>query len=107
MIRVAYFRNGNDHELSINGHAGYAEHGQDIVCAGVSAIAFALLGYLEECEDEVEELDGPIVECGSIYISCTGNQNIATAFHMAVCGLKQIADSYADYVDIQILPQGE
>lgn len=107
MIRVYYAQKGDAHELTISGHAGYAEHGQDIVCAGVSAIAFALLGYLEECEDEVEELDGPIVECGSIYVSCKGKPNIANAFHMAVCGLKQIADSYADYVDIQIVPQGE
>lgn len=107
MISVYYARDGDAHELTISGHAGYAEHGHDIVCAGVSALAFALLGYLEEYEDEVEELDGPIVENGSVYISCKGNENIATAFQVVVGGLKQISNSYSDYVEIQIVPQGE
>lgn len=107
MITVYYAQEGGTHELTISGHAGYAEYGRDIVCAGVSALGYALLGYLEKCEDDVEEMEGPIVECGNIYVSCTGNQNIATAFHMAVCGLKQIADSYPDHVDIQIVPTGE
>jgi uncharacterized protein YsxB (DUF464 family) len=37
-------KNGETH-ISITGHAGYAEHGKDIVCAGVSAVAHsAILG---------------------------------------------------------------
>lgn len=107
MITVYYAREGDEHELTITGHAGYAAHGQDIVCAGVSAIAFALLGYLEECEDEIDDLEGPVVENGRVYICCTGKEKTANAFRMAVVGLRQIADSYPDHVDIQIVPPGE
>jgi hypothetical protein len=69
--------------------------------------AAALRNKYSLSEDEVEALDGPIVENGSVYISCKGKENIATAFHVVVGGLKQIANHYADHVDIQIVPQGE
>ena len=35
-------------ELSAHGHAGYAPRGQDVVCAGVSALLYGLKAYLEE-----------------------------------------------------------
>ncbi len=46
--------------LQVSGHAGYAEKGEDIVCAGVSAILFGGLNALDElcakeCDIRVEE----------------------------------------------------
>ena len=35
-------------EISALGHAGYGPRGQDIVCAGVSALLYGLKVYLEE-----------------------------------------------------------
>ena len=44
-----------DGEISIKGHAGYAEPGQDIVCAAVSAITQVFVASVEELtEDEIE-----------------------------------------------------
>ena len=44
-----------DGEISIKGHAGYAEPGQDIVCAAVSAITQGFVASVEELtEDEIE-----------------------------------------------------
>ena len=34
-------------ELSAHGHAGAAPRGQDVVCAGVSALLYAFVAYLE------------------------------------------------------------
>ena len=34
-------------ELSAHGHAGYAPQGQDVVCAGVSALLYGFIAYLE------------------------------------------------------------
>ena len=34
-------------ELSAHGHAGYATRGQDVVCAGVSALIYGFISYLE------------------------------------------------------------
>jgi len=41
----------------ITGHAGAGEYGQDIVCAGVSAIVLTALGSLQEMFN-IEDFDG-------------------------------------------------
>ena len=50
MITAKIFRNsrGAVSGFEISGHAGYAEHGGDIVCAAVSAIAYTAAGYFSE-----------------------------------------------------------
>lgn len=101
MIRVYYSRGEVEHELTINGHAGYAEYGKDIVCAGVSAIAFALLGWLENNQDELTEMDELMVEDGQVYIACAGSDNVNTAFQVALMGFIQIARQYPECVDIE------
>lgn len=101
MIRGHYTHRGRKHELCINGHAGYAEYGKDIVCSGVSAIVYALLGWIEHHEDELTELEDVIVEDGQVYIACAGNDRVNTAFQVAVTGLVQIARQYPDCVEIE------
>lgn len=101
MIRVYYNRGEGRHELTVNGHAGYAEYGKDIVCAGVSAIVFALLGWMEHNEEEIDDLEDMIAEDGQVYIACTGNDKLETAFQVAVLGLIQIARAHPDHVDIE------
>lgn len=101
MIRVYYARGEGEHELTINGHAGYAEYGKDIVCAGVSAIAFALLGWLENHEEELTEMDELMVEDGQVYIACAGSDKVTTAFQVALMGLIQISRAHPEYVDIE------
>ena len=44
MIRVRF----DGAQMTVSGHAGYAPAGRDIVCAAVSALVYALAGYLEE-----------------------------------------------------------
>lgn len=33
--------------FSVKGHAGYAQEGQDIICAAVSAICYTAVGYFD------------------------------------------------------------
>jgi len=42
MIKVKFFHSENGAPLgfSFNGHAGYAAHGSDIVCAAISSVAY-------------------------------------------------------------------
>ncbi len=42
MISIKFFHSGNGTPLGFNfkGHAGYAPHGSDIVCAAVSSVAY-------------------------------------------------------------------
>lgn len=101
MIEIVYRKADNAHSLSLRGHAGY-HAGNDIVCAGVSAIVFSLLGYIDNHGDEISGLRMH-VDGGDTDISCReAGSNTATAFEMAVIGLAQIAKAYPDNVAITI-----
>jgi uncharacterized protein len=42
-------------KIDVRGHAGYAEHGKDIVCAGVSAITQAAILGLQALAEQYPE----------------------------------------------------
>ena len=101
MITVNYSFEEETHELSIRGHAGYSDCGNDIVCAAVSAIAYTLLGMLENNSDHIDSLD-TIENVGDVSIFCEGDEKIANAFEMAIIGLAQIANQYPDNITLNI-----
>lgn len=103
MIRVNYLREGERHRLSVQGHAGYATHGNDIVCAGVSGISYALLGYLYNIDCNIAEFRA---DSGDLLIDVTGDQMTAGAFDMALVGYLQIAKKYPQHVDVYIASSG-
>ena len=102
MVNAKYTVVENTHTLSVLGHANYAEYGKDIVCAGVSALVQALIGWLEENYWKSESIDVDQKE-GEIIISCEGNEETAAVFYMTALGLEQIANSYPDHVQIDII----
>ncbi len=102
MIIARYDRDGETHTLSVDGHAGYAQKGQDIVCAGVSAIVYALLGWLENNSEyagfvSIDDNNGEVI------ISCEGGENVSAVFYMAAIGIEQIQNMYPAHVEIQIV----
>ena len=101
MIVIDYRVGDRDHELTIKGHADYADNGNDIVCAGVSAIAFTLLGFLENHRDDIESI-GAQRTSGDLHIECIGGDKVSLAFDMAIIGLQQIAMKYAKHVKVNI-----
>ena len=103
MIRVNYLRQGGNHKLSVQGHAGWSQHGNDIVCAGVSAISFALLGYLHHAGSDIAEAQA---DSGNLRIECSGGEPVSTAFDMAMIGYLQIARKYPQYVDVYMAAHG-
>lgn len=38
--------------ITVSGHAGYDEHGRDIVCAGVTALVQALIRSMEDLTED-------------------------------------------------------
>lgn len=105
MTQVRYTVTEERHELAIFGHAGYAKAGEDIVCAGVSAIGYALLGFLRNTT-EAKGLSF-LEESGNLVVSAQGGERVSAAFEMAYIGLAQIQRSYPQYVDCHIIAQGD
>lgn len=102
MIRVKYLLEEDFHRLILTGHAGHAKHGDDIVCAGVSATVYNLLGWLENHSEELEHIQTS-VDSGDVEIVCIGGESVATAFELTAIGLEQIAQRYPECVDILIV----
>lgn len=102
MVKAKYTVEENTHTLVVLGHAGYDEYGKDIVCAGVSAIVEALIGW---CEENYETVNCISIDPtgGEVIISCEGGDELAAVFYMASIGLEQIAYSYPDHVQIDII----
>lgn len=106
MIKVHIVRDkeGFIWEFTVEGHAGAARTGRDIVCAAVSAIAYTGLGALQELAgiENYVERDG--------YIKCNIPSDIAQEKKPMVkiildtmaIGLKQIryTPSYKRYISI-------
>lgn len=99
MIRVQYRREGGIHSLSMDGHADYAEHGADIVCAGASAIVCSLLGWLENNSEDLSYCDCD-AHSGNLRIECEGGERTEAVFDMTIIGLLQLEGGYRDHVQI-------
>lgn len=89
--------------FTCSGHAGYAEKGKDIVCAGISALCMALLSSLRELHDE------DIIKIRRIYTSdgfvtaeigypddFYSRQKAEAVFMTVLNGLKEIEKLYPD-----------
>lgn len=86
-----------DH-ISVLGHAGYAEYGKDIVCAGVTALVQTLIKSIKDLTKSTPEY---LVASGEFYMK-TGNlpekaRLLVDSFFIGICS---IADEFPGYVRI-------
>ena len=80
--------------LTVRGHAGHGQPGQDIVCAAVSALVYALAGVLQE---KGQLARGDIREG---YADFAGAGDCAREFALVRCGLEMLAVQYPESVEI-------
>lgn len=103
MINISIFRDkqGIIKRLKIEGHAGYGQRGNDIVCAAVSVTAYNAVGALEELagiknchyeKDGYMEINIP----SDIGEECKKTARII--LETTVVGFKQIEMEYKNYV---------
>ena len=89
--------------LRMKGHAGQAEKGKDIVCAGATAILYALVYGL----DQIGELGECDLASGKAMVSAeTGEDGEPTPeakgmLRMAMAGLELITNKYPEYAEMQ------
>lgn len=89
--------------MSITGHAGYAETGRDIVCAGVSMLAQTLAAHMARHADEEDllrlDMDDGMVLCMRPDGPRAEEYRVLYAF--ALEGLELLAGQYPEYVRIR------
>lgn len=86
--------------ITINGHAGYAPHGQDIVCAAVSALVQTFLASVDELtHDEITARRNEQGQIETIQYRklSEGAQLLMASFFV---GIRMIADSYPSNIEL-------
>ena len=85
------------------GHAGYAEAGEDIVCASVSVLTINTINSIETFTSAKSNLSCD-EECGMIDFRIVGNsgKDVKLLLDAMVLGLETIAEdnNYSNYMDI-------
>ena len=96
--------NGFIYRLTVQGHAGYATHGEDIVCAAASAIIYTAAGALEELcgasADCITERDGYFEINVPVFKDAAAAHNADIIMETAYIGFKQIEASYPDNLSV-------
>lgn len=90
--------NHSDGEIKIEGHAGYAAHGQDIVCAAVSTITQVFLASVEELTTDNLKSDiragNAVIEYGNL------SERAQVLMDSFFIGVQMIADEYPQHVKL-------
>jgi uncharacterized protein YsxB (DUF464 family) len=95
-----------DTSLKLHGHAGAAPYGQDLVCAGVSALVYALAQRLQELEQKGALEAPPNIQLGSgeAQISAVAKggyeAEVAEDFRLIESGLKFLETHYPERISL-------
>ncbi|MCE8158956.1 MAG: ribosomal-processing cysteine protease Prp [Candidatus Moeniiplasma glomeromycotorum] len=85
--------------FNIQGHAGYAEKGQDIVCAAISAITNGTINFLHQYYS---------TDCQIVYLPTkisiqllSDNSDCQLVLKLMLYQLKNVANSHSNYLEIK------
>jgi uncharacterized protein YsxB (DUF464 family) len=96
MIKATFTESEKKLSLRLEGHAGYAEIGKDIVCASASILAYTLASFVKDVEDSIVDLTS-----GCTTIECeTSDRAVVNAFLHTKRGFELLAFNYPQYVEI-------
>lgn len=96
MINADFTKKDGRVRLVLSGHAGHSEKGSDIVCAAVSGLFYALVGYLSNMKKEGLIIHSMASGNGDVECSEEGEE----AMKLACIGLVQIALGYPDHLSV-------
>ena len=104
MIAVTYDRKG--HRVTVSGHAGYAERGEDILCAAASMLLHTLAGAVRGLSERgfAEDI-GVNLHVGAGEVVCTPCGEfgcvVTAVMDSIVLGFSMLAGDYPEYVSFQ------
>ena len=103
MTKVTIFKQQGLYKgFEVSGHSGYADAGEDIVCAAVSALVINTINSIEEfTEDDASLISED--ETGMIsYHLNHPSKDARLLLNAMILGLEQMVDddNYAEYIDL-------
>ena len=104
MTKCEFFRDGERITgFSVSGHSGYAEAGQDILCASISAavtMAEATINDVCGAKAKVRVKDEQARITLTLPVSCDEEeavQAVLAGMMLTLCGMR---DDYPDYIEV-------
>ena len=104
MITIQYAR--KRHSLRIKGHAGFANIGQDIICASVSMVFYNLAQVLMDYDKDT--MARPVkMRFGDVSLIEATPKDAVRAwvdhdFYFAMRGFSMLAEQYPEYVNVVV-----
>ena len=104
MTRCEFFTEGDRITgFSISGHSGYAEAGQDIVCAAISAVvtmAEATINDVCGAKAKVRVKDEQARITLTLPVSCDEEEAVQAVLAGMMLTLCSLRDDYPDYIEV-------
>ena len=104
MTKCEFFTEGDRITgFTVSGHSGYAEHGQDIVCAAISAVVTMAEATINEvcgakAKVRVKEEDARITL--TLPASCDEEESVQAVLAGMLVTLCSLRDDYPDYIEV-------
>ena len=109
MLKVTFKETKNRLTLELEGHAGQADIGHDIVCSSCSILAYTLAQIVKDCEacDKLKTYPTIVLEKGEAVVSCEPKEEayaeVRYAFYVAKVGYTLLAYNYPQFVEVKII----
>ena len=113
MLRAIFTADDDSITLMVNGHAGQADIGHDIVCSSCSILTYMVAQIVKSEAKEGSMRGKPVVmlNSGNAVISCEPKpekyNEILHAFYCAEVGYTLLAHNYPQFVELQPFTQEE
>lgn len=106
-VKVSIDRDKKACTLSVSGHAGQADRGQDVVCAAASILTYTVAQVLKTMDEGGEFMYHPILDLGDGYatVSCQADDDttfmqVLQTFFTIAMGYRLLAHNYPQYVEL-------
>ena len=108
MTKIVFHKRGEDFvRIESEGHTGYAYHGEDIVCAALSALVQgAALGVLKvvgvKAEYRVNEEKGSLDLVIPREIGAQERHDCNVILETLLVSVKDLAEGYSEYIEVEV-----
>ena len=104
MTKCEFFTEGDRITgFTVSGHSGYAEQGQDIVCAAISAVvtmAEATINDVCGAKAKVRVKDEQARITLTLPVSCDEEESVQAVLAGMMLTLMGLRDDYPDYIEV-------
>ncbi|MBS6195319.1 MAG: ribosomal-processing cysteine protease Prp [Clostridiales bacterium] len=104
MTKVTFYQNSDNQcvGFEVKNHAGYAEEGEDIVCAGISALVINTVNSIEAFTEDKFRLDvDEATACIRLSVEELPSEGCTLLLNSLILGLQRMEDEqYTEFIDI-------